>query len=233
MRKGTLFIVTAAALSSCQTTPKVSLNFDQSLHHIRQHELLEKGDLVLNSPPYIIPAEYPTAIYRGDWGEMSPKWQRQHHIYVSVQKRDCSQIDKEFAGLKGVGGEYLSLGSLCAISVYGRFQRHHFPWGDAISFISQGTQDGPYSPDNGHMSYQIWGVISDKRHLVQISVGITRPDWPDWPEDPIRSYKNRNQQEIDSDPDVRRLNDSHPASFTPSLLDVERLASTLAIGRGL
>ena len=215
------------ALASCQTSPKVFVAVDPNIHRITEHTHLRHGALEYNSPPYVIRARYPTTVMRGHWGEKNPNWLRQHHIYLRVQRRDCSEIAKQFRALKGACGDYLQLGSLCSVSVYGRFQRHHFPWGEAISFIHQGTQDGPYSPDNGHMSFQIWGVSNDMRHLVTLSVGITRPDWPDWTDERLRSYSH--MHELASDPDVRRMNSDSATSFTPCLNSIVELASSVVI----
>jgi hypothetical protein len=214
---------------SCQSPPSASLRTDVALHRDVTTRRLIVGDLLLNSPPYVIPAKWPTTEIRGHWGLQPSKWPLEHHFQLTVERRRCSDIADYLGAMSGANGEYRSFGSLSAISIYGRFARREFPWGTAVTFVSQGSQDGPYSPDNGHMSYEIWGCDPTHRRFVRFRCSITHPSWPEWADEQIRSFKHWTQSEIDADPDVKALESLPPDSFCPSLTQIDKFVESIKL----
>lgn len=231
MLQRTILVITAS-LASCTSVPKVTVAFDPVIHHVTKTQKLRSGDLRLNRRPPIFAAEYPAMVFTGWWGLKEREWPHGNHFRVEVVRLDCQTIAKQIDELDGRNGSYLSFGSrLNRISVYGRFARRTFSWGPGVSFTSQRTQDGPESPDIGHMLYEVWGCTHDKKHLVHLSVSLTHPTWPEWTDAKIRSYKNMPQSVIDRDPDVIRLRSLPSNSFVPSLDAVDRLADTIKLRR--
>ena len=219
------------ALASCSVSPpRVTFDPAASAINLDPPHTYRVGELLLNSPPYVFPADYPTWKQWGRWGE-DTKWPRDHRFTVTVERRDCHAIAAYLERLEDHYGSFAKFGSLCDLSVYGRVSRHRYSWGDATSFISQGTQDGPYAPDNGHMSYEIWGCTRDMKHLVRLRASITHPTWPEWGDESLRSFKHFEREAIDRDSAVRALRRLPPDSFTPSLTVLDGILKDIEVLR--
>lgn len=219
--------VAAFGLVSCQTAPpSVSLATDPDVHKDMETRRYRVGQILYNSPPYVVSAEHPTTTVRGHWGPRSSHSPHQHTFFLEVEQRNSRETTRFLKGLKGQNGDCLSFGLLRKLSVYGRFSRRVFPWGNAVSFVSLDNLNIE-SPANGMMTYEILGCTKDRKYFCHFSVGITHPSWPSWPSEQQRAYNS--QEELNRDPDVKLLPKLRASSFTPDLSKIDAFISSLKI----
>jgi hypothetical protein len=107
-----------------------------------------------------------------------------------------------------------------------RISRQSFPWGEAVTALTQESQLDYYSPNNEMLSYKVCGMTSDGKYLISARFAVTLVGLPatwkkarDWGDDAKKAA---------GDPDVRRLNAAPAGSFSPSLQAIDNLLGTLA-----
>lgn len=134
---------------------------------------------------------------------------------------------------------------------FARFARKHFPWGDAVSFLSQYIDDTAlYAPNNGHLFYEVWGVTRDKRFTIVMKVNVRHPKLSSWgkdsriihiPEENLPAVDTRSVAErqkaygkimataIQNDPDYKLINQCSPTEFEPSLSAIDELLDSIRV----
>jgi hypothetical protein len=115
-------------------------------------------------------------------------------------------------------------------SPYGfvRFERKRFRWGRAVSMLTLSAQDGTYTPNNGHLYYEIWGITRQKKYAVIASFSVTHPKLPTWGEaGVIRDAKGI--EALKNDSDYALIETCSPDQFQPSLTAADRLVDSLNI----
>jgi len=119
------------------------------------------------------------------------------------------------------------LGSTNRSYMYARFERKQFPWGNAVSFFSQFTQDTAiYVPHNGHLTYEIWGVTPDHKYTVIARLSVSHPKLADW------GPKVRDAGSIAAlkqDRDFKLVEACSSAEFKPSLTLFDHMVASLRI----
>ncbi len=107
-----------------------------------------------------------------------------------------------------------------------RTSRQSFPWGEAVTALTQESQLHYYSPSNEALSYELRGITSDGKHLICAKFGVKLAGLPAtweksraWGDDAAKAA---------ADPDVKRLNTASAGSFSPSLQAIDNLLGTLA-----
>jgi hypothetical protein len=128
------------------------------------------------------------------------------------------------------GQEFLGEGKSETFGTFARFRRKHFRWGDAVSFLHTDYQDGPsggarYVPDNGHLSYQLWGVTRDQQYTVVAWMSVSHPKLANWP-------KVRVVESIDAlkrDRDYKLIETCSAEKFEPSLTAFDQLVASLKL----
>jgi hypothetical protein len=127
-----------------------------------------KGQLVFDSPPFKITTLFPMTEYRGWSGPRTAGHPWEVRVYARLAPKVVAACGKARDGFEAdldEGREFLGLNK--SNHVFARFERKHFRWGDAVSFLRSGYQDTPdrgfYVPDNGHLTYEVWGVTRDKQ----------------------------------------------------------------------
>lgn len=108
--------------------------------------------------------------------------------------------------------------------LFARFERKHFVWGDAVSFLSQGTQDtGIYVPCNDqYLTYEVWGVTKDARHTVVMHTVVRNRRLGE-----CRDV--RTMEALKSDPVYKFVENCSANEFVPSLADVDKLVNSLQL----
>ena len=108
-----------------------------------------------------------------------------------------------------------------------RIRRKRVRWGNAVSFLSQGSQDALYAPENGRLSYHVWGVTADQRYTVIASVSVSHPKLPDFWDDRVRVF--RSTEALKRDRDYKRLEKFKSEEFKPSLTAFDEMLDSLTI----
>ena len=110
--------------------------------------------------------------------------------------------------------------------MFARFERKRFTWGDAVSFFSQSTQEaGLYVPNNGYLTYEVWGTTRDRKYTVVASVGVRHPKLAEWGRDArsLRAHKR--------DQDYKLVERCSPDEFEPALTAFHKMLDTLVVIR--
>ncbi len=107
-----------------------------------------------------------------------------------------------------------------------RTSRQSFPWGEAVTALTQGSQLHYYSPSNDELSYELRGITSDGKYLIFASFGVKLAGLPaTW--EKARAWGD-DETKAATDPDVKRLNTASAGSFSPPLQTIDNLLGTLA-----
>ena len=107
-----------------------------------------------------------------------------------------------------------------------RIRRKRFRWGSAVSFLSQGSQDALYAPENGRLVYNVWGITADQRYTVIASCGVGHPKLPGW-EDRVRVLHST--EALKRDRDYKRIERCKPEEFKPGLPAFDEMLDSLTI----
>ena len=113
--------------------------------------------------------------------------------------------------------------------MFARFERKHFRWSDAVSFLSQFTQNTKiYVQHNGHLTYEVWALHSrppfhgrrerkrespEARRLV-----AKKPELRDARS--LHLKKNKN---------YKRVEKCSPNEFLPSLTAFDQMLNSLVV----
>ncbi len=106
-----------------------------------------------------------------------------------------------------------------------RVERETFPWGAAVTALTQDSQLRCYSPYNDNLKYELRGITADGKYLITAIFKVKHRRLPaTW--EKARQWSD-DASEAASDPDVRMLNAAAPGDFSPSLSAINDLLSTL------
>lgn len=110
-----------------------------------------------------------------------------------------------------------------------RVERRNFPWGEAVTALTQGTQLRSYSPNNDGLQYELRGITKDGKYLITAVFEVNHRRLPanwekarQWSDDASEAAS-----EAATDPDVRMLNKAAAGDFSPSLKAIDDLLATL------
>ncbi len=128
------------------------------------------------------------------------------------------------------GKEFFGLGRVATFDTFVRFRRKHFRWGDAVSFLHSEYQDGPdagkYVPDNGHLSYEVWGLTRDRQYTVVASMKVSHPKLSEWGPD-ARVVKSIDA--LKRDRDYKHIESCSAEEFKPSLTAFDEMVDSLKL----
>jgi hypothetical protein len=203
-------------------------SFDTSVT-VKQYQ---KGEDILNSPPFRLTTVAPMREYRGWWGLITHQQADDHSWIVRVYRRNSPRVFAAYATAKNgfkadlnEEPEFLGLGERSYM--FARFERKHFRWGNAVSFFSQFSQDPVvYVPHNGHLTYEVWGVTPDHQYTVVAHIAVSHPKLGDWGPD-VRHAGSI--EELKKDRDYKLVEKCSPEEFEPSLTAFDRLVDSIKI----
>lgn len=225
-------LVSCAALSS-DLPPNFTLIVPAAFGTSVTVKHYEKGQDILSSPPFKVTTFVPMTEYYGWYGPRSAGHSWTVRVYATLDRKVVAAYGKARNGFEAdlnEGREFLGFGNSYPYPIFARFQRKHFRWGDAVSFFSLSYQDTPdngvYVPDNGHLTYEVWGVTLDKQHTAVASVSVRHPRLTDWGPQ-VRVVKDI--ETLKRDRDYRLIEDCPPDEFKPSLNAFDRLLDSLEI----
>ena len=185
----TLAPVGCSSVSSPQT-PAATLEIPPSFRHGVVIHHFERGEKVVDRGFLEMTALASMTRYEGYWG--SPQqYDRIGHsswwidIYAAGSPRVVAAYARAKDGYEANLEEWSDFfstieqtGPVQTLSyMFARFERKHFAWGDAVSFLSQGGQDtGIYIPCRYRfLTYEIWGVTKDHRYTVVMHTVVSNP----------------------------------------------------------
>jgi hypothetical protein len=218
-------------------SPKFTLNVRPPFNTSVTVKHYRKGEDILNSPPFHLITVAPMTEYHGWYG---PRIGDQAHLHgwrVRVFATRNPKVMCAFANARdgfeanlNEEREFLGLRQVATFETFARFVRKHFRWGDAVSFLHSDYQDGPdsglYIPDNGHLSYEVWGVTRDQQYTVVASVSVSHPKLASWGPD---ARVVESIEALKRDRDYKLLGTCRPDEFNPSLAAFDLLLDTLKL----
>jgi hypothetical protein len=232
----TIIIATVAgyivASASAVDTPQVTLSVPSAFATEVTVKHYRKGQKLSDDPTYQPVTIAPMTEYQGWFGSRNADQANNHgwkvDVFARYSPRVAAALTKAKDGYQAnlnIDPEFFGLDDRSYM--FARFERKHFKWGDAVSFLSQFTQDtGVYVPHNGHLTYEVWGLTRDHKHTVVASVMVRHPKLANWgPEvrdaGSIAALKN--------DRDCKLVESCSPEEFEPSLTAFDRTLDTLSI----
>lgn len=274
-------LVITASITACATTPTaqpptvkldVPAEFGRSLvvNHFRT------GEDVLHIDWNPTGAQAPMTQYAGKWPAQLKSADENHRWTIDVYSGGNPKVSAAYARAKN--GYEADLDEFVDFLLppsppppgysppqhalayfFGRFERKHFHWGNAVSFLSQGTQDTSiHTPENGHLWYEVWGVTKDRRHTVIARAEVGHPKLETGGED-VRgvaerdpAFKRRSddawkrndvplinklrqeaaareEAELRNHPHTKLIESCNPDEFEPSLTVFDRIVDSLIL----
>ena len=157
-----LAAIASAAEQSTRALPKFELAVlppfsSTGIEHRRA------GEYTSDSPPFRLVITAAMTRQYGRFGPASAKQSDSHGFSVTVYATFSKKVAAACASAKddyqtGIDkGPGLEIPEATAYMV-ARLRRKQFSWGDAVTFLSQYTQDNAlYAPNNGLLRYEVWG----------------------------------------------------------------------------
>src|SRR5690349_13718566 len=235
------FVLLAPTLlwnTGCSTTassghsPNITLEAPAAFGTEVTKKSYHKGEDLLQDDIYHLLPIAPMSEYHGWFGSRKVSQADMHawmvHVYSCYSRKIAAAYRSAGDGFQAdlnEGPEFLRSGDRSYM--FARFERKQFPWGNAVSFFSQFTQDTAlYVPHNGHLTYEIWGVTADHKYSVVATLSVSHPKLANWgPE--VRA--SRSVEKLKQDRDFRLVESCSPDDFTPSLTAFDRLVGSLRI----
>lgn len=239
-------VVTAAAMVALATIasaaeqpspdpPKFDLAVAPPFSRSDRVERYRAGEVTLNSPVFRF---ITTAAVTTQYGGFGPRTERQsdsHGWSVKVYATFNKKVAAAYASTKdgyqlgideGLGLETSDWGSY----MVARLRRKQFSWGNAVTFLSQFSQDTLLAaPHNGRLEYEVWGVTADRKYTVVARISVSHPKLPDSEDDPELVRLVRTIGALKRDPDYKRIERCKPEEFTPSLTAFDQMLDSLTI----
>jgi len=179
-------------------------------------------------------------IIAGRWTDQGTAEYRKEGTYYGAQKNRRWSVeihsritDKQRQAITSDSNGYnarLGWTINASLRICPRFERKSFAWGQAVSFLAQYQNDNTnYVPNNGMLIYEVHGITKDGGY-VRARFGVTHPGLTEFgPE--VRDYRNGEPADPASpmrkDPHYRLVETASPASFEPSLSEIDRFLETL------
>ena len=194
------------------------------------------GEDILNSPPFHLTPVAAMTEYSGGFGRGLAKISENHGWTVRIFATYSQKVAAVCAAARKTG-EVVDLregpGLLSpneSLDWIARVRSKHVSWGNAISFLSQTTQDGAlYAPHNLHLNYNVWGVTADRGYTVIASIGVSHPKLVDWFDMTKELRVAHSMKELKQDPDYKRIERCKAEEFTPSLTAFDQMLDSLKI----
>jgi hypothetical protein len=218
-------LVTSASAAG---TPDVSLSVpnpfgtEVTVSHYRAGQDLHPRDLT-----YHFIAVAPLTRYHGWFGPRAVDLRQIHGWTVDVFARYSPKVATAVATAKdgyeadlNSGPEFF--GAPERSDMFARFERKHFRWGDAVSFLSQSSQEGINVPTSGYLDYEVWGTTRDLKYTVVASVSVSHPKLTGW-------RKARSLRALKRDSDYKLVERCSQGEFEPALTAFDRMLDTLVI----
>jgi hypothetical protein len=235
MRKHSVTVAVVFALvqsAFAADAPQVTLSVPPAFATEVTVKHYRKGQDLSHDPTFHLITVAPLTEYHGWFGPRVADQANLHGWAVSVFARYSSKVAAAWAAAKdgyeadlSIEPEFFGLNE--PSYMFARFQRKHFSWGRAVSFLSQFTQDAAYYvPHNGHLHYEVWGVIADRKVTVVASVPVSHPKLAAWGSG-VRDA--RSIAALKRDKDYKLVESCSPEDFTPSLTAFDRMLDTLLI----
>jgi hypothetical protein len=158
--------IAASASVAAEEAPNAKLTVPPAFGTSLSVKHYRKGQDLLNSPPYRLTTVAALTEYSGHFGPIAQDMARNHGWTVRVYRRFSRKVADAYASARnGFEADLNESPGFVGLDdrsyMYARFERKRFPWGNAVSFFSQFTQDNAvYVPHNGHLTYELWGVSS-------------------------------------------------------------------------
>ena len=232
-------IICAAAASAMAADPRpgppeFELSVSPPFNKSDRVERYRAGEATLSSPPYRFITTAAVTKQYGWFGPRSEKQSDSHGWSVEVYATFSKKVAAAYASRKDGYQLKMTAGAELETPDWGsymvaRLRRKQFSWGNAVSFLSQFTQDAAlYAPHNGHLKYEVWGVTADRRYTVIAHISISHPKLGRWEEpESFRDY--RSLEALKRDPDYKLIERCEPEEFTPSLTAFDRMLDSLRI----
>lgn len=227
--------ITCAAEKSSLDPPKFELavappfSTSSSVKHYRA------GEVTTNSPPLRFITTAAVTKRYGDFGPRTKKQSDSHGWSVEVYATFSKKVAAAYASTKdgyqlgmteGLNIETPDWGSY----MVARLRRKQFRWGNAVTFLSQFTQDTLLpAPHNGRLEYEVWGVTADRKYTVTARISVSHPKLPDSEDDPDSLRDFRTIEALKRDPDYKLIEKCKPEEFTPSLTAFDAMLDSLTI----
>jgi hypothetical protein len=221
----------SGAAPSSDLPPKFTLDVPASFGTSVTVKHYRRGQDILRSPPFKVTTSVPLTEYRGWYGPRNAGHSWTVRVYATLDPKVVAAYTKARDGFEAdldQGREFLGLNK--STHVFARFGRKHFRWGDAVSFLCSSYQDVPdrgfYVPDNGHLNYEVWGIILGKQYTVVASVSVAHPKLADWGPQ-VRVVNDI--ETLKQDRDYRLIEECPPDQFKPSLFAFDSVLDSLEI----
>ena len=198
-------------------------------------ERYRAAEVTVSSPPlrFIITAAVTT--HYGQFGPRTEKESDSHGWSVKVYATFSKKVAAVYASandgyqLKMTDGTELETPDWGSYMVV-RLRRKQFSWGNAVSFLSQFTQDTLLpAPHDGRLAYEVWGVTADRKYTVVANVSVSHPKLPDSEDDPETLRDFRTIEALKRVPDYKLIERCKPKEFTPSLAAFDKMLDSLTI----
>ena len=167
------------------------------------------------------------SICSGFW--QSPNTQSTQTWNIIVSKKDDPKIADAYNAKDAYAPDLARADSGSATPyLYARFQKFSFPWGNAVGYFVQTTQDTTWpEANNAQLAYEIRGITSDRKCTVVGKFIIRHPRLPAAGSNVLDAHGDI--RKLTSFPSYKLLTKSAPGSFQPSLTEIQTLVSSVVI----
>ena len=225
-------VVCALASASAEDAPQVSLSVPSPFATEVTVKHYRKGQDLLHYPTFHLITVAPLTEYHGWFGPRVAHQANMHGWNVDVFARyspkvaaACATARDGYEADLSIEPEFFGVDERSYM--FARFEHKHFSWGDAVSFLSQSTQDSAvYVPHNGHLTYEVWGLTRDHKYTVVASVAVSHHKLEDWGPD-VRDAPSI--AALKRDRDYKRVEKCSADEFEPSLTAFDRMLDALVI----
>ena len=191
-----------------------------------------KGQDLLHDPTFHLVTSAPLTEYHGWFGPRNADQANNHWWKIDVFARYSERVAAAFTSAKdgyqadlNIEPEFFGFNERSYM--FARFEHKRFKWGDAVSFLSQFTQDPTlFVPHNGHLTYEIWGLTPDRKFTVVAMLSVSHTKLGNWGSG-VRVASSMDA--LKRDKDYKRVEKCDPEEFDPSLTAFDRLLETLVI----
>ncbi len=166
-----------------------------------------------------------SSVCSGFW--LSPARARQNWR-ITVSKKDDPKVAGAYDAKDAYAVDLARADSGNATPyLYARFQKFSFPWGNAVGYFVQTTQNATWpEPNNVQLTYEIRGVTNDHQDTIVARFVVRHPRLPDG-HDLLDAHGD--VRTLASFPSYKLLEKSNPDSFEPSLKEIQEMVASVVI----
>jgi len=226
-------VVCALASASAEDAPQVSLSVPLPFATGVTVKHYRKGQDLLHDPTFHLITVAPLTQYHGWFGPRVAHHQANIHgwkvdVFARYSRKvaaACATARDGYEADLNIEPEFFGVDERSYM--FARYEHKHFSWGNAVSFLSQSTQDSAvYVPHNGHLTYEVWGLTRDHKYTVVASVAVSHHKLEDWGPD-VRDAPSI--PALKRDRDYKRVEKCSAHEFEPSLTAFDRMLDSLVI----